>query len=144
MRIIKTKVYSIKEHPNKQKCYTWMRQNLHDLNQHSVDEIIDSIKKLSEIIGGSVDYGISQFPDRGEFIRFKNYNKDQLMELDASDLPLTGVCWDYELIEGLQEDDPEKVLRSLHRDSEYQYSDDGLFDLANINEYEFTDQGKLI
>ena len=144
MRIIKTKAYSIKEHPNKQKCYTWMRQNLHDLNQHSVYEIIDSIKKLSEIIGGFVDYGISQFPDRGEFIRFKNYDKDQLKELDASDLPLTGVCWDYELIEGLKENDPEKVLRSLHKDSEHTYSDDGLFDLANINEYEFTDQGELI
>ena len=64
MRIIETKVYKIQEHPNKDKCYSWMRDNLHDINQHSVYEVIDSIKKLSQIIGGNVDYSIGQFPVR--------------------------------------------------------------------------------
>ena len=65
------------------------------------------------------------------------------MELDASDCLLTGVFWDYDLIIGMQENDPYKVLRSLHRDSEHKYSDDGLLDKAKINEYEFTEDGKL-
>ena len=43
----------------------------------------------------------------------------------------------------MQENDPYKVLRSLHRDSEHKYSDDGLLDKAKINEYEFTEDGKL-
>lgn len=143
MRIIETKVYKIQEHPNKDKCYSWMRDNLHDINQHSVYEVIDSIKKLSQIIGGNVDYSIGQFPVRGEHIIFTDYDKDKLMELDASDCLLTGVFWDYDLIIGMQENDPYKVLRSLHRDSEHKYSDDGLLDKAKINEYEFTEDGKL-
>ena len=113
MRIIETKVYKIQEHPNKDKCYSWMRDNLHDINQHSVYEVIDSIKKLSQIIGGNVDYSIGQFPVRGEHIIFTDYDKDKLMELDASDCLLTGVFWDYDLIIGMQENDPYKVLRSL-------------------------------
>ena len=27
MRIIETKVYTISEHPNKEKCYEWIRNN---------------------------------------------------------------------------------------------------------------------
>ena len=37
MKIIETKVYTIEEHPNKEKCFEWIRNNWYDLNQYSVD-----------------------------------------------------------------------------------------------------------
>lgn len=143
MRVIETKIYKINEHPNKEKCYEWIRNNWHDLNYHSVEEIVDSIKALSNIIGGTFDYCISQVPDRGEYIVFKDYDKEALMELNENDMPLTGVCWDYELIKGLKEGNPELVLDTLHKDTEYQYSDDGLLELCEANEYEFTEEGEV-
>ena len=56
MRIIETKVYTINEHPMKSLCFDWMRENLHDLNQYSAQEVTDSIEALSEAIGGTNDY----------------------------------------------------------------------------------------
>ena len=144
MRIIETKVYTIEEHPNKEKCFEWIRNNWHDLNQHSVDEIINSIKSLSNKIGGTFDYSISQVPDRGEHITFKDYDHEALCRLSADDCPLTGVCWDIDLIVGLREGNSNKVLDSLHSDTEYQYSDEGLLELCEANQYEFDEDGNCI
>ena len=144
MRIIETKVYTIEEHPNKEKCFDWIRNNWHSLNEQSVYEVVDSLKKLQEIIGGKLDYAIGQFPDRGEHISLKGYDRDALNELDPSDYPLTGICWDYEVIAGLQNGNLNKVLDSLHRDTEHQYSDDGLFELCESNQYEFDEDGNYI
>ena len=143
MRTIEIDIYTIEEHPNKDKCYEWIRNNWHYLNQHSVDEVIESIKALNDIIGGTFDFGISQVPDRGEHITFKDYDSEELNRLSANDCPLTGVCWDIELIEGLKGGNPNKVLESLHSDTEYQYSDEGLFEMCLSNGYEFTEDGKI-
>jgi len=143
MRTIETKIYTIEDHPNVDLCYNWIRENWHDLNQHSVDEVIESLKALQAIIGGELDYSISQVPNRGEDITFTNYDRDALCRLSADDLPLTGVCWDYEVITGLREDNPERVLKSLHEDTEYIYSDEGLKELCETNGYEFTEIGSI-
>ena len=143
MRIIETKVYTIDEHPNPSAVYEWIRNNWHDLNQHSVNEMVDSIKKLSEKIGGTFDYSISSVPDRGEYIRFKDFDKEALAELNAGECPLTGVCWDAYLIEALQEGNPSKALKAIHSDTEYIYSDEGLKELCESNEYEFTEEGNI-
>jgi hypothetical protein len=142
MRVIETKVYKINEHPNKELCFEWIRDNWHDLNQYSVNELIDSIKELSRVIGGTFDYSIGQSPNRGEHITFRDYDKELLSELVADNLPLTGVCWDGELIEGLVEGD-NRVLDMLHNDTEYQYSDEGLQELCESNDYEFNEDGSL-
>jgi hypothetical protein len=144
MRIIELKVYEIDEHPNKEACFEWIRNNWHDLNSHSVFEVIDSLKVLSAQIGGTMDYSISAVPDRGEFIRFKDYNHEDLCRISQDDLPLTGVCWDADVIEGLRTGHPEKVLKSLHDDTEYQYSDEGLLELCQSNGYEFYVNGEVI
>ncbi|NRA81670.1 MAG: hypothetical protein HRU18_26015, partial [Pseudoalteromonas sp.] len=114
MRIIETKVYTINEHPNKERCFEWIRNNCYDLNQHSVDQVIESIEALSCEIGGTFDYSISQVPARGEYITFEGYDKEQLCKLSAYDCPLTGYYWDIDLIFGLIEGNPSKVLDSLH------------------------------
>lgn len=144
MRTITTKVYTIDEHPDKEKCFNWIKDNWHDLNQHSVEELIESIKKLSAVIGGAFDYGISAVPDRGEHITFSGYDHEELCRLSADDCPLTGVCWDIDLIKGLREGCPEKVLGILHADTEYQYSDEGLEELCEANGYEFDEEGNFV
>lgn len=141
MRIIKTKVYTIDEHPNKEKCYKWIRDNWHDLNQHGVEEAIQSIKALHKKIGGSFNYSVSAVPDRGEYIKFRDYSSERLQELDANEYPLTGVCWDEPLIIGLKEGNPTLVLKILHAETDYIYSDEGLFDLCEANGYEFDEDG---
>ena len=145
MRIIETKVYTINEHPDKEKCFEWIRNNWWTtLNQHSVDEVQESIKALSARIGGTFDYAISQSPDQGEFIYFEDYDKEELFSLNADDCPLTGVYWDIDLINGLKEGDAERVLDSLHADTEYHYSNEGLQEFCEANEYEFDEDGTFV
>jgi hypothetical protein len=144
MRIIETKVYTINEHPNKENCFEWIRENWHDLNQHSIDEVVNSIKELSNKIGGSFDYSISQISDRNEFITFKDYSKKKLLNLIGDDCPLTGFCWDIDLINGLKSEKLSKVLDSLHLDAEYLYSNEGLLELCEANDYEFDEEGNCI
>ena len=144
MRTIEKTVYTIDEHPNPEKVFEWIRSNWHDLNQHSVNEFIDSLKGLQKEIGGQLDFGISAVPDRGEHITLKGYNKEALNRLDKEDCPLTGVCWDYDIIEAFQNGYPNNALNSLHKDTEYIYSDEGLTELCEANEYEFYENGELL
>tara|TARA_Y100000361_G_C10937988_1_gene227310 strand:+ start:53 stop:529 length:477 start_codon:yes stop_codon:yes gene_type:complete len=143
MRTIETNIYTIEDHPNKDKCFEWIRDNWHDLNEHSVHEVIDSIKALSKEIGGTCDYKISQVPSEGEYIKFKNYSQEDLYKLNADDCPLTGVSWDYDLIEGLKEGNPNNVLETIHKETEYIYSDEGLYELCVGNDYEFNESGSI-
>jgi len=144
MRTIETKVWCIDEHPNKNAVYEWMRDNMYDLNDHTLEEVINSLNALQKIIGGKLDYNISVIPCRGEYISFTDYDVDKLNELDADFYPLTGVWCDYELIKGMQEDGNADVLLDvLHRDTEHVYSDEGLRDICEINGWEFTQDGKL-
>jgi len=143
MRILEIKVYKIDEHPDKEKCFEWIRENWTDLNQHSVEEIIKSIEVLSGKIGGTFDYSIGQNPDRGEHITFKDYDHETLCYLSAGDCPLTGVCWDIDLIVGLREGNTKKSIDSLHKDTEYIYSNEGLTELCEANDYEFNEDGSF-
>ncbi len=144
MRIIETKVYTIDEHPNKSLCFDWIRNHWHDLNDHSVQEVKDSIEALSEAIGGTNDYSFGSVPMRGEFVAFKDYDKEILMKLDADFLPITG-CWtDYRIIKSLQDNEPSSALTDLHDDTEYLYSDAGLEDMCEVMEWEFNKQGKAV
>jgi len=143
MRTITTKVYMINEHPNPSKCYDWIRNNWHDLNQMSVDDMCGSIRALSDLIGGTFDYSISQVPDIGEFISFRDYDKKALQDIiDESDV--SGVWCDYEIVRALRKGNPSDALKSLHEDTEYIYSDKGLKELCEDNEYEFNTEGKFI
>lgn len=143
MRIIEIKVYTIDEHPEKELCFKWMRNNWHDLNYFAIEEIVESIIALSKVIGGTVDYEISQFEERDEFILFKNYDDDKLQELDVSKCPLTGCCYDIDVIECLRNNTMNIILKDIHKQSEYVYSDKGLYELCENNDYEFTIDGNV-
>jgi len=144
MRVLKTKVYTIEEHPNDELCFDWIRDNWHDLNQPSVDEFIESLKALQKQIGGKLDYSIGQLSCRGEYIRLHGYDRDILMDL-PDDSELTGISWDYDIIRSLKNyGNFEYALDALHLDSEYVYSDEGLTELCLSNGYEFNEEGELI
>ena len=143
MRIIETKVYKIDEHPNKDYCYVWIRNNWHDLNEHELYDIIESLKALQNIIGGKLDYSISCIPHRGEYISLIGYDKEELNSLSL-DVELTGSSWDYWVIKAFKENNIEDVLRLLHNSTEYAYSDESLYELCMNVEYEFTINGECI
>ena len=146
MREITYTVYYIEEHPDKEKCYEWMRDNLHDLSEHEREEFVKSLKKLQEHIGGVLDYDFSVVPSRGEFIRFSDYNWRELLELskESDSLPLTGCYWDAEVIECLVKDDMRSLMRLLHEAHDFCYTDEALHEVAHVNNWEFTLQGARI
>jgi hypothetical protein len=143
MRIIETKVYKIDEHPNKDYCYVWIRNNWHDLNEHELYDIIESLKALQNIIGGKLDYSISCIPHRGEYISLIGYDKEELNSLSL-DAELTGSSWDYWVIKAFKENNTQNILRLLHDSTEYAYSDESLYELCMNVEYEFTINGECI
>ena len=144
MRTIETKVYTIDEHPNADLCFDYIRENIFNLNEYSLMEAVESIKMLTQFIGGKNDYSISQFPCRGEHITFTEYDRESLMELNAGELPLTGVYFDAHLIESMQRyGNADGLLDALHTETEHVYSDEGLREIAENNGWEFTEDGKL-
>ena len=144
MRIIETKIYTIDEHPNPVLCYDWIRDNVHDLNHESVGDIMRSIEALTSVIGGTNDYSISQVPCRGEFISFQDYDKVALQEINEKDMNLTGAWSDYIVTRAMQKNNPSQILKDLHDETEYRYSDEGLYEHCVICEWEFDENGKLI
>lgn len=139
-------VYKIDEHPNKERCINWVRDNVHDLNQHDVDEMIASLKALQARVGGSLDYCVGQFPDRGEYIRFTDYDKDAVAELydevvSSEHLSLTGTFWDFEVVRSVYRNDMKGLLDTIHSGSEYLYSDEGIEEMADANGWEFKEDG---
>lgn len=145
MKQIITNIYQIDEHPNKQAVYDWIRENWHDLAQHYIDDLVQSLETLSNEIGGKFDYAISSTPDRGEFIRITDYDKIALNKLykKRKDCPLTGMCYDYDVIEHMKNDSLNLLLDMIHKETEYIYSEIGLFELCEANEYYFNIFGKI-
>ena len=141
-------VYKIDEHPNKERCFNWVRDNVHDLNHHDVDEMIASLEALQARVGGSLDYSVGQFPDRGEYIRFTDYDKDALAELydkvvSSEHLSLTGTYWDVEVVMRVYRNDMKELLDTIHKQSEYVYSDEGIEEMAGSNGWEFKEDGSV-
>lgn len=143
MRKLETKLYTIDEHPNADLCFDYIRHHYFNLNEYALMEAVESIKMLTKFIGGKNDYSICEFPSRGEYISFTDYDKESLMELNAGELPLTGVYFDAHLIESMQRyGNADGLLDALHRETEHVYSDEGLRDICEINGWEFTEDGE--
>jgi hypothetical protein len=144
MKTVKTNYYTIEEHPKKRNVYNWIRDNWHDLNDHNVDEFIDSLNELQKNIGGHLDYSISPIPDRGEYITLKQYDKEALYMLSSESCPLTGTAWDIDIIKALKKGRIEESLNALHEIAEYTYSDESLYEICECNEYYFNIEGELM
>lgn len=145
MRTITINIYTIDEHPDKEKCFEWIRNNEYFHGDFEVDELMRTLNKLSKAIGGTVDWSISHAPfGPGEHITFKDYDEELLAELDADKCPLTGCFWDVEVIEALRNDDMGKVLDTLHEAIEGIYSEAWLTEMCEACEYEFYEGGKRV
>ena len=146
MRQVTRNIYTINEHPNKEECLEWIRENWHDLGEHFVEDMAGSLEALAEHVQGTLDYRLSIAPDRGEFVRIKDYDKVSLAELYEKryECPLTGMSYDYNVIAGLYNGTlSDDVTSVLHAEGRYIYSDAGLQDLCETMEYEFYEDGKI-
>jgi hypothetical protein len=165
MRIMETKVYTIDDHPEPAKVYQWINNNWHDLGEHVLQEMSDSLKEFANDIGAKVNWSISIVPDRGEFISFTFGDcesptlGDTMLNLDLSgNCPFTGVFYDEVILDSFRDaakdasatlesvlnDVEHKFLTALHNEGDYLYSDDGLYEICECNEYEFTLEGAIV
>lgn len=162
-RIIGTTVYTLDSHPNQDACFDWIRNNWHNLNDHTLEEATASAEALALRLDFTVDYSIG---GRGEYITFDCRGASDRPASDYADYiseaflsgncPLTGVCYDENLLDAFREADDDatigdvleeagsNLLRALTLDSEYTYSEEGLTDMCNANEYEFTLEGEIV
>lgn len=143
-----THYWTIDEHPNPPAVFDWIRGNWHDLGEPDVSEMADSLRALSDAIGCRIDYSISIVPDRGEYVRADTSSYDHTAFLSLyrqrEDLPLTGMWCDHTILEAFNQGRGElesSVLRTLHAQGEWLYSDAGLRELCESNEYLFREDG---
>jgi hypothetical protein len=165
MRTIETKVYTIDDHPDPAKVYQWINDNWHDLGDNVSQEMADSLKAFARDIRARVNWSISIVPDRGEFVRFTFGDcesptlGDVMVNLDLSgNCPYTGCCYDETILDAFREaakdanatlesvlsDVEHKVLTALHNEGEYLYGEEGLREMCECNEYEFTIDGAIV
>ena len=137
--------YTIDSHPDKEAVFEWVRDNWHDLADHDLEDIVQSLKALADHTGGTLDYCVSAVPDRGEFIRLSGFNQSLLNKLNADDCPLTGMWSDYCVIKSAQHLELESVVLGVCHDcGEFRYSDEGLEDFLSMNEYLFLEDGRIL
>lgn len=151
---------TIDTHENKEACVEWMRNNMHDLGEHVTQEAIESLNALCLELGVHVDYSISLIGDRGEFINFSrvhgtNESHGLLDKHLNGDCPFTGMAYDENLIDAFRDSDDNELLidvldlaagnllEAIHTEGEYIYSDKGLEERAQENEYTFLPCGKM-
>ena len=119
-----------------------------DLYEHSMNDRIETLKALAKEIDARLDYSLSCVPDRGEFISFY-HDSDQINvdHLNADDCPLTGVCYDADVIEDIQKHGINQAvtnyINSIHEEYRSMLEVDYLTELCEANGYEFTEDGKL-
>lgn len=122
------------------------------LFDNNIEEIVDSLKALNKILGTSLDYSISCFGDRGDFIQLKGLDLDSLESLTAlnqKDCPLTGVFYDHLVIESAikaisdESEYLDDVLHYVYKECEYLVSHEAISEMCESNEYEFTEDGKI-
>lgn len=133
----------------------WYRQ---DLQYPWFDESMNSIKVFCDEFGVSIkDYSIGAFSHSyiETDVENSNFRGLKLKRVKRDNMP-TGYCIDCELWETFY-DDFKRTGNALHafneaidaavseivRDIEYQYSDEAIDEMLTINEYEFTENGKI-
>lgn len=137
------------------------------------DDAIKSLEALAEHFDSKlVDYSIDWFNSSPSYVEFESvaHTEEHLEDLISKlgsvnpktgkgmgDCVLTGYCADEDAIDGLREafNNGERVttnllqaafktwLEACQRDCEYQYSDEGLSEMAEANDWEFLENGDI-
>jgi len=121
--------------------------------EHCMGERIDTLKVFAKHLNGRLDYSISCVPDRGEFISIDHdLSRRELKEIltslvnDVNDCPLTGVCYDEDIRDGLKKNELNyfglqatlnDYLKSIHDEYESMLSVEYISELCEANGYEF-------
>lgn len=135
--------YTIDQHPDPAKVFEWVRNNWYDLNNHILSDYKESLKVLQTLIGGDLDYAFSESPCYNNYIKFYDYNEEKLKSLNAQECPLTGVYSDIIVIQGIQNNDINFILNSIHSDCKSTHSDENLKEFLEVNEYFFFENGEF-
>lgn len=114
-----------------------------------LEDRIETLKKLNDYISGNLDYSISHLGERGDYITITDYDKDSLKVLInlGTSCPLTGCCYDDDIIYYLKQFTMKSALQKYLEDSyadfescfEYEY----LQEMCDSNNYEFLEDGKI-
>lgn len=157
MKTIQTTVYSFEElnEKAKERARDWWKQNL---EYPWFDESMDSIRAFVEHFGARV--GNWSIGERGRDYIKTDITQDRFRGLKLKDfspdhMP-TGYCLDCDLWgtfhkEWKRTSDPmysfeqalEAALSAIASDVEYQYTNESVDDYLIVNEYQFTEEGRV-
>lgn len=110
---------------------------------YMLEEHIDSLKSLANYLRTTLDYSISLVPDRGEFIKFGEFDLNDLKELDKDNCPLTGCYADYAVIEALEKNDMSIVIDAIQKKYQYMLTNEAIAEHCEANGYEFLENGAM-
>ena len=139
----------------KENAREWYRQNL---DYPWGDESMNSIKVFCDEFGASIkDYSIGAFchsyidtdAENANFrgLKLKTVKRDYMPTGYCLDCALWNTFYDefkrtgdalYAFNEAI-----DAAVKEIREDAEYQYSDDAVDEMLTINEYEFTENGKI-
>jgi len=143
MKTVSFNVYEFSEHPNKDAVVKWVTDNWNNLHDYESNELVASLNAAAKTMGGKVDYSISTFPDRGEYLKFQNCDFEVIDNFNPEDLPLTGMYWDFEVIQAIQKRNLNLVIDAYHKACEYIYGEENIAELCGMNVYYFYEDGRF-
>jgi hypothetical protein len=115
-----------------------------DLYDHAMQERVATLEALAKEIDARLDYSLSCVPDRGEFIKFYHDHDSivaQIDHLNADDCPLTGVCYDADILHDVKNyginEAIENYIKSIHDEYSCMLTDEYIAELCDANDYEF-------
>ena len=111
-----------------------------------IDDAIASFNALKDKINAEIfDYSISLTSDRGEHITICEYCTDSLKDLikDKDNMPLTGMCYDFDLLDAMEKQNLYGFIEMLHSDYESILEPEQIKEHCDANEYEFTNNGNI-
>lgn len=124
-----------------------------DLYEHCMRERIATLKVITDILGGTLDYSLSCVPSRGEFITIKPSEHEELdfqalHDVIDDDCPFTGVCYDEDFKVGFLESANSseiealnhalnEYIKSIHNEYEAMCKVEYIGELCEANGYEF-------
>jgi hypothetical protein len=149
------RVYTYESAPSevKEKIRDYIIYNW-DLYDHCMEERIDTLKSLAGILNGTLDYSLSCVPSRGEYITIipkgDAWDLDSLQAIidSGESCPLTGVCYDEDIIESFKRTKSinqtlNEYINSMHDEYRHMCTDEYIADMCEVNNYEFTADGKV-
>ena len=157
MRTAKIELYKFNELSDdaKEKAREWYKT---DLDYPWWDESINSIKAFCDYFNVKIkDYEIGAYSPSylTTDANNANFRGIKLKSIDRENMP-TGYCLDCTLWQTFYDqfkrtgdalyafnDAIDDAVREIVRDAEYQYSDESIDEMLTINEYDFTENGKI-